>query len=70
MPRRTCRVEAAGRRSVRQIFHPIAERLLEQCDAVLRIGVPSQAAGLLVQVAQRLGLKTYRRVAEVSGCET
>ena len=55
---------------MRQIFHPIAERLLEQCDAVLRIGVPSQAAGLLVQVAQRLGLKTYRRVAEVSGCET
>lgn len=25
-----------------EVFHPIAERLLERCDAVLRVGGPSE----------------------------
>src|SRR3989449_1622167 len=29
-------------------FHPIAERLLERCDALLRVGGPSEGAGRLV----------------------
>ncbi len=29
-----------------EVFHPIAERLLEHCDAVLRVGGSSQGADL------------------------
>jgi hypothetical protein len=39
-----------------QIFHPIAERLLEHCDAAIRVGGPSQGADLMVKVAQQRGL--------------
>jgi len=35
-----------------EIFHPIAERLLERCDAVLRVGGPSQGADLMLRVAE------------------
>jgi hypothetical protein len=52
-----------------EIFHPIAERLLEHCDAVLRVGGPSQGADQMVRVAQQRGLKTYHRLTEVPGCE-
>ena len=31
-----------------EIFHPVAERLLERCDACLRIGGPSEGADLMV----------------------
>jgi hypothetical protein len=46
-------VGLAGSRSVgdepfNEIFHPIAERLLDPCDAILRVGGPSQGADLLV----------------------
>lgn len=37
------------------IFHPVAERLLERCDVVLRIGGPSQGADLMVELAQSQG---------------
>src|SRR6266508_2831487 len=45
-----------------EIFHPIAERLLDKCDAVLRIGVASQGADLMVDVARKKGLATYTRL--------
>jgi hypothetical protein len=52
-----------------EIFHPIAERLLERCDGVLRVGGPSQGADLMVQLARDRGLHIYRRLREVPGCE-
>ena len=52
-----------------EIFHPIAERLLAHCDAVLRIGGPSAGADLMVQVARDRGLHVYRSLSEVPGCE-
>jgi len=52
-----------------EIFHPIAERLLARCDAVLRVGGASSGADLMVQLAQDRGLKVYRRLAEIPGCE-
>src|SRR5688500_6048401 len=52
-----------------QIFHPIAERLLERCDAVLRVGGASQGADLMVQVARQRGLAVYSRLQEIPGCE-
>jgi hypothetical protein len=51
-----------------EVFHPIAERLLEHCDAVLRVGGASQGADLMVAVAERLQLAVYRRLEDVPGC--
>ena len=52
-----------------EIFHPIAERLLERCDAVLRVGGESQGADLMVRLAAQRGLQIYRRLSDVPGCE-
>ena len=51
------------------IFHPIAERLLEHCDAVLRVGGPSQGADLMVRVAQEHGLQVFHQLRDVPRCE-
>jgi hypothetical protein len=48
-----------------EIFHPIAVRLLEKCDAVLRVGGPSAGADEMVRVGQSLGLKIYTSVGEI-----
>jgi hypothetical protein len=50
-----------------EIFHPIAERLLARCDAVLRVGGPSQGADLMVQTARRRGLAVFYALDEVPG---
>ena len=52
-----------------EIFHPIAERLLVHCDAVLRVGGASQGADLMVRIAEARGLAVYHRLADVPGCE-
>ena len=51
-----------------EIFHPIAERLLLRCDAVLRVGGPSQGADSMVETAQRHGLAIFHRLDDVPGC--
>ena len=48
-----------------EIFHPVAERLLKKCDAVLRIGGPSQGADLIVAVARANGLQTYTQLEQI-----
>jgi hypothetical protein len=68
-------VALAGSRQVgdeafNEIFHPIAERLLERCDAVLRVGGESQGADLMVRLAAQRGLQVYRRLSDVPGCES
>ena len=50
-----------------EIFHPIAERLLEKCDAVLRVGGASQGADLMVKTAQERGLQIYYSLEEIPG---
>lgn len=52
-----------------EIFHPIAERLLEHCDAVLRVGGASQGADLMVTVAQQRGAQVFHRLSDIPGCE-
>jgi hypothetical protein len=52
-----------------EVFHPIAERLLERCDAVLRMGGASQGADLMVHVAETRGLRVFHALADVPGCE-
>lgn len=53
-----------------EIFHPVAERLLERCDGLLRIGGASQGADLMVKVAHERGLPVYQRLRDVPGCES
>jgi hypothetical protein len=50
-----------------EIFHPIAERLLEKCDAVLRVGGASAGADLMVEIARERGLAVYAALEEVPG---
>src|SRR5262245_40587619 len=38
-----------------EVFHPIAERLVERCDGILRIGGASQGADQMVALAQARG---------------
>lgn len=52
-----------------EIFHPIAERLLEKCDGVLRVGGDSKGADMMVDLARQKGLKTFTRLAEIPSVE-
>jgi len=54
-----------GDEAFNEIFHPIACRLLEKCDAVLRVGGPSAGADEMVRVGQTLGLKIYRSLEDI-----
>jgi hypothetical protein len=67
-------VELAGSKQVgddpfNEIFHPISGRLLEKCDAVLRVGGSSRGADLMVELARQKGLRVYYTLEEVPGCE-
>ena len=48
-----------------EIFHPIAERLLERCDGCLRIGGQSEGADRMVATARALGKTVWHDLAEV-----
>ena len=48
-----------------EIFHPIAERLLNKCDAVLRVGGASQGADLMIKTANENGLQIYYSLEEI-----
>lgn len=58
-----------GDHAFNEVFHPIAERLLARCDGVLRVGGSSAGADMMVDVAQVLGLRVFRALSEVPGCE-
>jgi hypothetical protein len=49
-----------------EIFHPIVERLLAKCNAVLRIGGASAGADLMVEVARRNSLQIYAELDQIS----
>ena len=51
-----------------EIFHPIAERLVDRCQGILRVGGPSEGADLMVRLARERGLGVYHRLQEVPGC--
>ena len=54
-----------GDEAFNEIFHPIAERLLEKCDAVLRMGGASQGADLMVEVARKRNLRIFFSLGEI-----
>ena len=49
----------------REIFHPVAERLLARCDAVLRIGGASEGADRMAAQARAQGKDVYTRLADI-----
>jgi hypothetical protein len=57
--------KAIGDEAFNEVFHPIATRLLEKCDAVLRVGGPSGGADEMVRVGRTLGLNIYSTLAEI-----
>jgi hypothetical protein len=48
-----------------EIQYPVAHRLLEKCDAVLRLEGQSQGADNDVRIAKERGLKVYYRVEDI-----
>ncbi len=53
----------------KEIQYPVAHRLLEKCDAVLRIEGASKGADEDVRVAVERGLPVYYRIADVPDAE-
>lgn len=60
-----CGSTRVGDECFNEIFHPIAVRLLEKCDAVLRVGGASIGADEMVRVGRSLGLAIYMSLAEI-----
>src|SRR6185295_18967963 len=60
--------QRVGDAAFEAIFHPVAERLLGRCDAVLRMGGPSHGADWMVETARGLGLAVFHSLDEVPGC--
>ena len=63
-------IHAAGGREVsdpvyRAYQYPVAHRLLERCDAILRIPGESRGADLDVQRARELGLRVFSDLSEI-----
>jgi ADP-ribose pyrophosphatase len=58
--------ETIGDATFNEIFHPVAERLLDKCDAVLRVGGASQGADLMVEAARKKGLRVYVHLDEIA----
>lgn len=48
-----------------EIFHPISRRLVEKCDACLRIGGPSAGADEMVALARQFGKAVYTSLEEI-----
>jgi len=48
-----------------EVFHPIAVRFQQKCDAVLRVGGASAGADEMVRVGRSLGLKIFTSLAEI-----
>jgi len=56
-----------GDAAFNEIFHPISRRLVEKCDACLRIGGASAGADEMVALARKHGKAVYMSIAEIPG---
>ena len=54
-----------GDAAYEEILYPVAKRLLEKCDAVLRLEGASKGADEDVRIAKERGLKIYYRLEDV-----
>jgi len=48
-----------------QFLYPVASRLLQRCDAVLRVEGESKGADQDVRIARELGLPVYFKIEEI-----
>lgn len=48
-----------------ELFHPVAIRLIEKCDAILRIGGPSSGADEMVRIGKEKGKRIFYDIAEI-----
>ena len=67
-------IEAAGSQNLgdtifNEIFHPVSERLLNHCDAVLRIGGPSAGADEMVRIGQNKGKMIFHHKDEINAVQ-
>ena len=51
-----------------EIFYPAASRLLQLCDAVLRLPGDSKGADNDVRLARERGIPVFTRIEDVPGC--
>ena len=51
-----------------EIFHPVAGRLLQLCDGVLRLPGASKGADNDVRIATERGIPVWYRLEDVPGC--
>jgi nudix-type nucleoside diphosphatase (YffH/AdpP family) len=66
-------MDVAGSRALddeafQEIFHPSAMRLLDRCDAILRVGGPSKGADEIVKTGREAGKRIYLDVSEIPSC--
>lgn len=54
-----------GDEAYEEILYPVAQRLLQKCDAVLRLEGESKGADEDVRIARERGLKIYYRLEDV-----
>jgi len=58
-----------GDAAYEEILYPVAKRLLEKCDAILRLEGESKGADEDVRIGKERGLKIYYRVEDVPHAE-
>jgi hypothetical protein len=58
-----------GDEAYEEILYPVAKRLLQKCDAVLRLEGASKGADEDVRIALERGLKVYYRLEDVPAAE-
>lgn len=51
-----------------EILYPVAGRLLQKCDAILRLEGDSKGADEDVRIGKERGLQIFYHLAEVPGC--
>jgi hypothetical protein len=56
---------AVGDEAFDAVFHPYGRRLVERCDAVLRIGGPSKGCDEMEAIARAGGKPVVRRVEDL-----
>jgi hypothetical protein len=67
-------IEAAGSKQTgdaifNELFHPVAIRLLDHVDAVLRIGGASAGADEMVKVGREKGARIFYNISEIPAPE-
>ncbi len=66
---RTAGGEHIGDALYEEILHPTASRLLQHCDAVLRLEGASKGADNDVRLAQERGIPVYYKLEDVPGVQ-